>query len=192
METEIQENIVEFSSTNSKRSKSKKRERKSNSSSERKKKEKKHKKQKLDSSSSKKKKAPVRWSAESITTLLNIVRDAVVTGRVHTDSGFKKKDWSEFTNAFHKQTGLAEYDQQQLQSKLSYLKTKFVRLMVIKSLSGIGWCGKTSLPIFSKDEIDAFCAPPGKEKYRASFIVKLDDFDLLHDIFRGKVRTIFN
>ena len=43
-----------------------------------------------------------------------------------------------------KQTGLAEYGQQQLQSKLSYLKTKFVRLMVIKNLSGIGWCGITS------------------------------------------------
>ena len=91
MDSEIPENNVEFSSTISKKkNKSKKRARKSNSSSERKKKEKKHKKQKLDSSS-KKKKAPVRWSAESITTLLNIVRDAVVTGRVHTDSGFKKK-----------------------------------------------------------------------------------------------------
>ena len=82
-----------------------------------------------------------------------------------------------------------EYDQQQLQSKLSFLKTKFIRLMTIKSLSGIGWCGKTSLPIFSQAEIDAFCAD-GKEKYRSSFTNKLDDFDLLYDINRGKV--IFN
>ena len=74
-----------------------------------------------------------------------------------------------------------------MQSKLSYLKTKFVRLMVIKNLSGIGWCGKTSLRIFAKTEIDAFCSPPGKEKYRSLFTVKLDEFDLLHDIFRGKV-----
>lgn len=64
--------------------------------------------------------------------------------------------------------------------------------MTIKSLSGIGWCGKTSLPIFSKEEIDAFCAPPGKEKYRSSFTNKLDDFDLLYDICQGKVKFSFS
>ena len=33
--------------------------------------------------------------------------------------------------------------------------------------------------------------PPGKEKSRSFFTIKLDDFDLLHDIFRGKVSLIF-
>ncbi len=161
MDSEIPENTVEFSSTNSK--KKKKRARYSNSSSELKKKNKKEKRQKIDSSSSsKKKKAPVRWSADNITALLTIIRDAVVAGRVHTDSGFKKKDWNDFTKAFHKQTGLKDYDQQQLQSKLSYLKTKFVRLMVIKNLSGIGWCGKTSLPIFAKSKTP--CHPQKRVK----------------------------
>ena len=90
MDSEIPENTVEFSSTNSK--KKKKRARESNSSSELKKNYKKEKKQKIDSSSSsKKKKAPVRWSADNITALLTIIRDAVVAGRVHTDSGLKKK-----------------------------------------------------------------------------------------------------
>ena len=129
MESEIPENTVEFSSTSSKK-KSKKRERNINSSSGGKKKPKKHKKQKNDSSSSsssKKKKSPVKWSADSVTTFLTIVREAVVAGTVCTDSGYKTKDWTEFTKAFHKQTGLVEYDQQQLQSKLSYLKTKFTR-----------------------------------------------------------------
>ena len=91
MDSEIPENTVEFSSTNSK--KKKKRARYSNSSSELKNNNKKEKKrQKIDSSSSsKKKKAPVRWSADNITALLTIIRDAVVAGRVHTDSGLKKK-----------------------------------------------------------------------------------------------------
>ena len=131
MESEIPENTVEFSSTSSNKKKSnKKRERNINSSSGGKKKPKKQKKQKNDSSSSstsKKKKSPVKWSADSITTFLTIVREAVVAGKVCTDSGYKTKDWTEFTKAFHKQTGLLEYDQQQLQSKLSYLKTKFTR-----------------------------------------------------------------
>ena len=87
MDSDIPENTVELSSTISK--KKKKRARQSNSSSELKKKNKKEKKQKIDSSSSsKKKKAPVRWSADDITTLLTIIRDAVVAGRVHTESGF--------------------------------------------------------------------------------------------------------
>ena len=37
------------------------------------------------------KKAPVKCSADSITTLLTFVRKAVVAGRVHTDLGFKKE-----------------------------------------------------------------------------------------------------
>ena len=65
--------------------------------------------------------------------------------------------------------------------------------MTIKSLSGVGWDAKKSLPIFSQEEIDAFCAPPGKEKkYRTLFTKKLDDFDLLHDINRGKVLLSFS
>ena len=104
MESEIPENTVEFSSTSSKK-KSKKRERNINSSSGGKKKPKKQKKQKNDSSSSStsiiKKKSPVKWSADSITTFLTIVREAVVAGKVCTDSGYKTKDWTEFTKAFH-------------------------------------------------------------------------------------------
>ena len=57
------------------------------------------------------------------------------------------------------------------------------------SLKGVG---KHLYQFFSKEEIDAFCAPPGKEKYRSSFTSKLDDFDLLHDIFHGKVNFSFS
>ena len=137
------------------------------------------------SSSSSKQKSSLRWSADNITTFLSIIREAVISGKVQTDSGFKKKDWCFFTSSFQQQTGL-KYDQQQLQSKLSSLKSKFAMLKDIKALSGMGWDKNKCLPDFPEAEINDFCAGT-KKKYRVMFTKKLDDYDLLQDIFPEKV-----
>ena len=72
--------------------KNKKRKHKCSSSVEKKSKNKKNKKNKKNSSDSADKCVPAKWSAALVLTLLNIVRDYVAKGNVHTDSGFKTKD----------------------------------------------------------------------------------------------------
>ena len=67
----------------------KKRKHKSSSSVENKSKNKKNEKNSSDSAD---KCVPAKWSAALVLTLLNIVRDYVAKGNVHTDSGFKTKD----------------------------------------------------------------------------------------------------
>ena len=169
----------EFSSSKSKSKNSKKRIRDSGENERRKE------KKSCSSSSSSTQKSSVRWSADNITTFLSIIREAVISGKVQTDSGFKKKDWCFFTSSFQQQTGL-KYDQQQLQSKLSSLKSKFAMLKDIKALSGMGWDRNKCLPDFPEAEINNFCAGT-KKKYRVMFTKKLDDYDLLQDIFPEKV-----
>ena len=66
----------------------KKRKHKSSSSVENKSKNKKNEKNSSDSAD---KCVPAKWSAALVLTLLNIVRDYVAKGNVHTVSGFKKR-----------------------------------------------------------------------------------------------------
>ena len=56
-----------------------------------------NKKQKKSLKEKKQKKdvVPTSWTSSNITTLLSIVRDHIVSGNVHTDSGFKNADWYE-------------------------------------------------------------------------------------------------
>ena len=74
--------------------------------------------------------------------LLSIVRDFAANGNLHTDSGFKNADWKHFENEFYKQTGLA-YFRKSMQSNLSELKRKFVKLNTIQSTSDVGWDGES-------------------------------------------------
>ena len=90
----------------------------SSSSVEKKSKNKKNKKNSSDSADK-----CAKWSAALVLTLLNIVRDYVAKGNVHTDSGFKTNDWAHFLSNFRKQTGLA-YKSSVLQSKMAELKSK--------------------------------------------------------------------
>ena len=120
----------------------------------------------------KKEEVSTHWTSSNVFILLSIVRDFVVNGNLHTDSGFKNADWKHFENEFHKQTGLA-YSRQSMQSKLSELKRKFVQLNTIKSTSGVGWDGERSLPVATPAFIKAFCAGTRK-KYSVMFTKKLD------------------
>ena len=111
-----------------------------------------------------------------------------MNGNLHTDSGFKNADWKHFEKEFHKQTDLA-YSRQSMQSKLSELKRKFVQLNTIKSTSGVGWDGDSCLPVATPAFIKAFCAGTRK-KYNVMFTKKLDNYDILPEIFKGKVRIL--
>ena len=79
----------------------------------------------------KKEEVSTQWTSSDVFILLSIVRDFVVNGNLHTDSGLKNADWKHFEIEFHKQTGLA-YSRQSMQSKLSELKRKFVQLNTIR------------------------------------------------------------
>ena len=79
----------------------------------------------------KKEEVSTHWTSSNVFILLSIVRDFIVNGNLHADSGFKNADWKHFENEFHKQTGLA-YLRQSMQSKLSELKRKFVQLNTIR------------------------------------------------------------
>ena len=111
-----------------------------------------------------------------------------MNGNLHADSGFKNADWKHFENEFHKQTGLA-YSRQSMQSKLSELKRKFVQLNTIKSTSGVGWDGESCLPVATPAFIKAFCAGTRK-KYNVMFTKKLDNYDILYEIFKGEVSIL--
>ena len=136
----------------------------------------------------KKEEVSTHWTSSNVFILLSIVRDFVVNGNLHTDSGFKNADWKHFENEFHKQTGLA-YSRQSMQSKLSELKRKFVQLNTIKSTSGVGWDGESCLPVATPAFIKAFCAGTRK-KYNVMFTKKLDNYDILYEIFKGKVSIL--
>jgi len=134
----------------------------------------------------KKEEVSTHWTSSSnVLILLSIDRDFAANGNLHTDSGFKNADWKHFENEFHKQTGLA-YSRQSMQSKLSELKRKFVQLNTIKSTSGVGWDGESCLPVATPAFIKAFCAGTRK-KYNVMFTKKLDNYDILYEIFKGKV-----
>ena len=100
-------------------------------------------------------------------------------------ASFKYADWKHFENKFHKQTGLA-YSRQSMQRKLYELKRIFVQLNTIKSTSGVGWDGESCLPVATPAFIKAFCAGTRK-KYNVMFTKKLENYDILHEIFKGKV-----
>ena len=137
----------------------------------------------------KKEEFSTHWTSSNVFILLSIVRDFVVNENLHTDSGFKNADWKHFENEFHKQTGLA-YSRQSMQSKLSELKRKFVQLNTIKSTSGVGWDGESCLPVATPAFIKAFCAGTRKKKYNVKFTKKLDNYDILCEIFKGKVSIL--
>ena len=147
-----------------------------------------NKKQKKSLKEKKQKKdfVPTSWTSSNITTLLSIVRDHIVSGNVHTDSGFKNAYWKHFETEFHKQTSLS-YSRQPMQSKLSELKRKFVQLVAIKKLSGVGWNNaETCLPVVPPDFIKNYCTG-SKKRLSVMFTKKLDNFDLLQEIYEGKV-----
>ena len=132
---------------------------------------------------------PTSWTSSNITTLLSIVRDHIVSGNVHTDSGFKNADWKHFETEFHKQTSLS-FSRQPMQSKLSELKRKFVQLVAIKKLSGVGWNAETCLPVVPPHFIKNYCTGSKKRLLSVMFTKKLDNFDLLQEIYEGKVCII--
>jgi hypothetical protein len=179
---------MEFELSSSTSKKNKKRKHKSSSSVEKNSKNKKNKKTSSDSAD---KCEPAKWSAARVLTLLNIVRDYVAKGNVNSDSGFKTKDWSYFLAEFRKLTGLT-YKSSVLQSKIAELKSKYIMLESIKKLSGVGWDAITCLPVVSDEFIKDYCQGT-RIKCHKMFVKKLDNFEILHDIFAGKViRMFFN
>ena len=73
-----------------------------------------------------------------------------------------------------------------MQSKLSELKRKFVQLVAIKKLSGVGWNAETCLPVVPPDFIKNYCTG-SKKRLSVMFTKKLDNFYLLQEIYEGKV-----
>jgi hypothetical protein len=108
---------------------------------------------------------------------------------VYTDSGFKADAWKSFASTFKSKTG-KDYSKSVLESKLSDLKKKYVTLMSILKISGMGFKSATGLPFGSDALVEQYCAAHPKSSF--AFTTKLDNLTLLEEIFAGKVCIFLN
>ena len=75
---------------------------------------------------------------------------------------------------------------------MAELKSKFIMLEAIKKLSGVGWDAAACLPVVSEEFVKEYCTGTRKKCHKM-FFKKLDNFEILHDIYAGKVICmIFN
>ena len=143
----------------------------------------------FDSTSSGPGKAPrTVWSPSHVTLLLQIIADHMRDNKiVFTDSGFKSVDWQLFADKFANVSG-KQYSKSIIESKLSEQKKKFVALKSVLRVSGFGFNESSGLPMAPKEVKDTYLLANPKKSFL--FSKKLENLELLRDIFTGKV-TIF-
>lgn len=107
-------------------------------------------------------KASASWDENLVQTLINCVLKQVSLGMMYfnrlkigksADIGLKKEAWTAIINEFNKSTGNVELKKGQLQTKLGWLKKKFLVFKKLKEQSGFGWCEETNRPTAPKEVI---------------------------------------
>ena len=89
-------------------------------------------------------------------------------------------------NDFRERTG-QDYSQQQLQSKLAYLKTDYTMWETLCNNSGFGWDADHRLPTAPPDVWESFInAHPKSARFRHETLYRDQDMETM---FKGKVAT---
>lgn len=115
---------------------------------------------------SKKSKAPCRWTKALKIIFIDTVKDKLSKGDTHTDSGFKKCEWTWIVNEFRIRSG-TNYDKQQLQSEYNILKKEYGIMEKLKGNSGFGWDNVDDIPTAPESTWIAYLEHhPGARKYR--------------------------
>jgi len=132
-------------------------------------------------------KVQCRWTKELKRHFIDSLVEKLSSGNTHTDSGFKKVEWTWIENDFQARSGVI-YNKGQLQSQYNILKKEYDVMAKLRGNSGFGWDNKNNVPT-APDNVweDYLVHTPLASKFRNKG--SWDFFEDLANIYDGQIAT---